>query len=587
MCKPALNPEIKKQVDAINQEASQKIDRDRRGMIDLLNRGLILAAPDGIQNPIYPLGAAESHILLGRYYLGKCNYSKALPAFRNAAQLSRLAGSTRPEILCRSYLAVISGLMADPSQALQFSQEALRSAQMLQDPLLEAEVLIHLCYLEILCDQPAQAIKSLEPSIQILRAQQDPSLLGKALEIQGQAYLKNGEDEKALKCLQECLLLDGAEQQTANLLRWKKIIGDIYQSLHQTESAIDSYQQMIDLSRQIGENEAECQAWLSIAEIYQKEQQVDQAMPILNRALEIANQTGTIPLLQRCYQLLSRTNKKRGDFKAALEFHEKYCEISRKVIDDLSNQQFRNMTTIQQLEDARREAETYHLRAKALEEEIEEQRKQQATLKQLAMMDSLTGILNRRAFREIAHQACQRAHEHREPLALILVDVDHFKRVNDTYGHQVGDQALAVIANRLKKNIRPADWLGRLGGEEFLILQPGVDEKAAWVTARRLCDLFCSQPVHLDGLDLPITLSFGISAYKPNDGAVTLDELIQQADQAMYRVKKSGRNGVSIFSGKYELVPLPRKPGAHLSPPSSEPPAFNPGSIEKNQDLPE
>jgi tetratricopeptide (TPR) repeat protein len=201
--------------------------RDRRGIIDRLDRALNLAAPDGIQNPVYPLGAAESQIILGRYYLGKCNYSKALQAFRIAAQLSRLAGSTHHEILCQSYLSLISGLMADPSQALQFSQEALRSAQMLQDPLLEAEVLIHFCYLEILCDDPAQAIKTLESSLQILRAQQDSSLLGKALEIQGQAYLKVGEGEKALHCLQECLLLEGAEQQTANLLRWKKIIGDI------------------------------------------------------------------------------------------------------------------------------------------------------------------------------------------------------------------------------------------------------------------------------------------------------------------------------------------------------------------------
>jgi diguanylate cyclase (GGDEF)-like protein len=539
---------IKLQVDEINRRAMECLERQLNGADELAEKALSLASPNGIHAPVYPQGTAESLLLLGRYFLAKSDFAKALDHFQKSLHLYEIYGPINKEALSRSYLAVVYGHLGDYPQALEITQEALHTTESIEDHLLEAEILNDLSYLYVLTGDPQLALSTIEKSIQFFRTIHDTMRLSWALDTKGQAFLKIGQPQDALPCLLECIQLAEKDQRNFELIRWKQTTGDIFRALHQPENALNHYQQVLDLSHQMDTREYESSSLISIAELYQEQDRFTESIPFLQESLEIALEMGHKPQIRDCYRLLSIANKQNHDFQRALEYHEKYFEAENQLFNDMTDQRLKNLTIIYQLEAARKEAEVYHLRTKALEEEVEAQKHQQAFLEQLAMTDSLTCTLNRRAFMEMAEKAFNRSVERMESFALILIDADFFKQINDTYGHQVGDQTLALIADRLQNHIRPADRLGRYGGEEFIIMQPGADAKTSLIAARRLCGLFSDQPIHLSGMDLQITLSFGISAYNPKQGEMAFDELINQADQAMYRAKNSGRNGVAVYS---------------------------------------
>jgi diguanylate cyclase (GGDEF)-like protein len=161
-------------------------------------------------------------------------------------------------------------------------------------------------------------------------------------------------------------------------------------------------------------------------------------------------------------------------------------------------------------------------------------------LMQLAATDSLTGALTRRAFRQEADQLVSLAIRHQHALSCIALDIDHFKRVNDTYGHAAGDQVLRNVAAICKASLRASDLFGRLGGEEFCIVLPHVDPGGAIAVAEKIRAAVSSEPISCD-LDLvDVTISMGISSLS----IVTKDieTMLAQADAAMYHAKQNGRD---------------------------------------------
>jgi two-component system cell cycle response regulator len=164
---------------------------------------------------------------------------------------------------------------------------------------------------------------------------------------------------------------------------------------------------------------------------------------------------------------------------------------------------------------------------------------------ELANTDSLTGLLNRRAFMERMEQEMSRAQREKKPLSLILADIDHFKSVNDTYGHQIGDLVLQRFVGQLTTSTRPYDFLGRYGGEEFVVCLPGADGlKAASVSERmrrQVEDMETMLPD--DSRSIRITASFGTASYSIESGK-NIDLLIKRADDALYLAKNKGRNCV-------------------------------------------
>lgn len=159
----------------------------------------------------------------------------------------------------------------------------------------------------------------------------------------------------------------------------------------------------------------------------------------------------------------------------------------------------------------------------------------------LAMTDSLTQVPNRRALMEHAEQALARRSG--TPLALLMIDVDYFKRINDTHGHPAGDAVLCNVAQRLLGRLRGHDLLGRYGGEEFCVVAPETDGPGAWVFAESLRETIAATPFRAANSALSITVSIGISLCQP-DQMRELKDVLAEADSALYSAKQSGRNKV-------------------------------------------
>ncbi len=166
----------------------------------------------------------------------------------------------------------------------------------------------------------------------------------------------------------------------------------------------------------------------------------------------------------------------------------------------------------------------------------------QDALRRQATHDGLTGLLNRNSILEKLAEEASRSARHGEPVAVLMADLDHFKSVNDTYGHLAGDAVLREAALRFKAVSRAYDAVGRYGGEEFLVVLPGCRTGDAWRQAERLREAIASTPFAIEGGELAVTSSFGLAC----TDTTTAAQLVRAADEALYQAKSAGRNRIGV-----------------------------------------
>lgn len=164
----------------------------------------------------------------------------------------------------------------------------------------------------------------------------------------------------------------------------------------------------------------------------------------------------------------------------------------------------------------------------------------------LSTLDALTGAYSRRALTDLSERALAEARRYRRPLSVLMIDADHFKQVNDTYGHNAGDAVLVEIMARLNATLRAEDFVGRIGGEEFLVVLPATPEEEAMRVALRIRERIAGQTLVYGREEIPFTVSIGVAERDP--GEANIDLLIKRADDAMYAAKRAGRNRVSAAS---------------------------------------
>ena len=183
-----------------------------------------------------------------------------------------------------------------------------------------------------------------------------------------------------------------------------------------------------------------------------------------------------------------------------------------------------------------------HLRLRRLQAEL---REKNATLARLSTTDPVTGLRNRRYVTEFLSLELLRAARYKTPLAVLMLDLDHFKRINDTYGHRVGDTVLQAVAEVLRGTLRATDVAGRYGGEEFLVVLPQTDLQGAAVLGERVRAAIEQTTIPVEGAEpLSVTVSIGVAAL--GDGACSAEQLVERADAALYAAKDAGRNRVAL-----------------------------------------
>lgn len=179
-------------------------------------------------------------------------------------------------------------------------------------------------------------------------------------------------------------------------------------------------------------------------------------------------------------------------------------------------------------------------------QDITEAKQREERLYQRATRDPLTGAANRGHFTEMAMLEIERARRFAEPLSLLMLDIDHFKRINDTHGHETGDRVIQTLATTCTAHGRKIDLLARLGGEEFAMLLPRANKEPAVEMAQRLRRVLSEQRVPVDGgREIAFTVSIGVSSLRPTTR--DLAELLRNADAALYKAKRAGRNCVEVW----------------------------------------
>jgi diguanylate cyclase (GGDEF)-like protein/PAS domain S-box-containing protein len=163
----------------------------------------------------------------------------------------------------------------------------------------------------------------------------------------------------------------------------------------------------------------------------------------------------------------------------------------------------------------------------------------------LSVIDPLTELTNRRHFFEVARFEFERTHRYPRTLSVMMIDIDHFKNINDTHGHAVGDAALREVAARIKRSVRTVDIVARYGGEEFIVLMPETGLQEAGRVAERVCNSVANRPIVDDPASVSATLSIGVAEMDEN--SKNMDQLIVYADKALYDAKAAGRNRVAVY----------------------------------------
>jgi diguanylate cyclase (GGDEF)-like protein len=175
-------------------------------------------------------------------------------------------------------------------------------------------------------------------------------------------------------------------------------------------------------------------------------------------------------------------------------------------------------------------------------------------LQMLAAVDPLTGLYNRRQFENLAHAELSRCQRYIRPCSFLMIDIDHFKRVNDTYGHEMGDWVLKMVATTLASARRDPDVVARFGGEEFVIMLPETAAEAAAMVAERIRSLVFANSLAIGAENLTLSISVGVS--EATAGSPSIEAMLRDADGALYEAKQAGRNRVWVAKRPFESVAL-------------------------------
>lgn len=310
-----------------------------------------------------------------------------------------------------------------------------------------------------------------------------------------------------------------------------------------------------------------------------------------SRAVASANDDASLLPLSTAHRVLYEVAEARGDAPAALRHYRRYAEADKAYLNDVQAREFayqivRRETQQQNQQIALLDQQNQVL---TLRQQVSEQAARNTqllivlllvllatiaywgwrvtsrhqSLRLLAEMDSLTGVCNRRHFLLQAEQCLELSARAGDPVALVMFDLDHFKQVNDTYGHVSGDWVLERVATECRALCRRVDLFGRLGGEEFAILLPGCDMDAAARVAEQCRARIAAVDTTPAGHVFPIAASFGVSGSALS--GYVMSRLLSHADQALYRAKRGGRNRVCAYSGEQERVRPPQTPPAGMA----------------------
>ena len=561
---PLSQQALAQKVDAYLRTAELFSGSDPQHALSLAHQALSMLAPsspDGhtaftkladLSPADYP-GGPEGRRTLGRALLLEArasiqleSYDQAIPAYLKS--LECFAPGDDDDLIATALNGLGGGYLVIGAypEALQHLLRALNLYRSLGDQIGEAATRSNVGRLYLLLDDAPKALTHLEQALDLAQSTGNRRLeaeihdnLCNALRQTGQIKLASAHGLRSIEMYQELQYHPGEAEALSS-------VGDLYLELEDYAQALNFLTLTAEVAQKIGHRQEAARALRRIGTLHARESRLEMALTYLQRGLDAAQESGSRSEVVHCHAELTEVYKKLGDTAAALDHFESFYRAERQLFDQESDRRLKTIEIIHNVENTRKDAEIYQLRNVELQREVEERKQAQSALERLATIDTLTGLANRRYFLELAERAFYQAQRYNRPLSVVMIDVDNFKQINDTFGHAAGDQVLAGISKRMQQVLRRSDILGRYGGDEFVVLLPETGQEGARRMTERLREAVARNVETIGNLDLPVSLSVGVSSSFGMTN-ITLDQLLQRADKALYTSKQSGRDRVTAF----------------------------------------
>jgi diguanylate cyclase (GGDEF)-like protein len=451
--------------------------------------------------------------------------------------------------------------MGDHAKALEYHFQSLRCFGSDECRLEQSFVLNNIANVYVALEDFHAAIYYHQESLNLKQSLDNKWGEGVSLQNLGSCYLHLHALDKAESYLQKSLLIakevDDKEGQAICLNE----LGTIALKRSAFQKAHSYYQGSLVISESLGDRYNQIQSRLNLAKV-QRYVDLSAALASASTALKLAQETKTKRFIVQAHEVLADLYEEQGDFFQTSFHLREHHRLEREVFSEQSQQKLQSLRLQFGLEQAEKEKEIYRLKhvelAKAYEaltalnaslQKANKQKekllktlaKQKKLLEHQSTHDALTGLYNRRYFDKEMLQAYRRALRYNHPLSLVIADIDNFKKINDRFSHQVGDEVLKTIAKLLLRNSRETDVIARYGGEEFALLltnTSGEDALKVCEKVRRLVEHYAWHKIHPN---LTVTLSMGLFD-DTKVGAV--EEMMNQADKRLYKAKHHGKNQV-------------------------------------------
>ncbi|MGD2026379.1 MAG: diguanylate cyclase [Anaerolineales bacterium] len=539
--------ELEAQLDKVGKEAFEMRFRDPALAVQTCLEAIQTAekvseAPRSLRNQIGRLKLILSSLYIRLIAFDK-SLSNALDAYSIYEQIDLTSGMARSQ----NAIGLANLHLGTYAEALDNLLKALRMANEREDDALKATVLNNLGLLYIRMEEYPQALNYLKESLELASSLNDREIEADMLENICVAYLNLGKYSDALSHSQRGIVLYQRSQNRYGEAKALSTAGEIYAAMGHSIEALRYYQKSLEICDEIEYIQGKANAHLLIGNLEFQQSELDDALHHLMQALENAEKGQDTSLVYRAHLQLSQIYREMEDYQMALSHFEAFHQIKESVFNEDMTTKIKSLEIMHRVRETQQDSEIYRLRNVELTREIEERKKVQSKLEKIATLDPLTGIFNRRHFFELTQQELNRSRRYNRPLSVIMLDIDHFKQVNDRFGHLVGDRVLVEVARRIQKALRRVDQACRYGGEEFAVLLPETTLTQAEMVATRLWRLVTKQPTVSGELKLKITVSVGVATYH-HDGIIAVDTLLDRADKAMYVAKQTGRNRVVVYS---------------------------------------
>ena len=384
----------------------------------------------------------------------------------------------------------------------------------------------------------------------------------------GEVELRTGWPARALARFGSALAIRLEAGDQTGIAQSRRLIGAALTDMGDYDSARDALDQSLEVANRLGESRSLLRTHQALARLDQKQGRFEEADRHYREALDFAEELGAAHLVAELYGQIAESLEQQGDIAAALQAQKSFKAATDEVLNlqmavhlaELQTQKGvrdRNQSELEQeMLDLERQRQAVvrnaavvlvvtllalglmsERRRSALGQELT------AQLARAAVTDPLTGLRNRRGFIELAEHERARMRRAGQPGSLVLLDIDHFKQFNDTYGHVAGDRVLEVVGRVLNSSAREEDVVARWGGEEFAMLLPDTSPEEAEIVAQRLRNTFGNQTHDVDGAEVRVTITIGVAEAEWD---ATIDEWIGAADRALYVGKTGGRNQVVV-----------------------------------------